>query len=181
MGKISEFFLKMMEKKLKKFLIKNVKVMPISFKKIIMSYYPNAIVRKKYFESLGGNIGENSFFNIGFIVSPNNDLSYLHIGNNVSVGPNVTCICESNANNGDEINSYEYVKKNLTKKEKIIINDEVWIGTNVTILPGITIGKCTIIGAGSVVTEDLAPYGVYVGSPAKKVRDVRTGEKSNVK
>lgn len=181
MGKISEMVLKLVEKNFKIFLLKNVDIMPISFRKIIISYYPNANVRKKYFESLGGRIGENSFFNIGFTVSPNNNLSYLHIGKNVSIAPNVICICESNANNGDEINSYEYVKNKLTEAKEIVIEDEVWIGANVTILPGVTIGRCTIIGAGSVVTKDLDSYSVYAGSPARKIRDIRTGEKLNVK
>ena len=43
-------------------------------------------------------------------------------------------------------------------------------------MPGVRIGKCAVIGAGSVVTKDLDPYGIYVGVPARKVNDIRTGE-----
>ena len=104
MKNLTEETLMNLEKRLNAFLVKNISIMPTSFCKWIMSYYPNAHIRKEYFKKLGGEIGENSFFNTGFVVSPNNDMSYLKIGNHVSIAPNVTCICESNANNGIEIN-----------------------------------------------------------------------------
>jgi virginiamycin A acetyltransferase len=51
----------------------------------------------------------------------------------------------------------------------VIINDDVWIGQNAIILPGLTIGKGAIIGAGAVVTRDIEPYSIAVGVPAKIV------------
>lgn len=174
MKNLTEETLMNLEKRLNAFLVKNISIMPTSFCKWIMSYYPNAHIRKEYFKKLGGEIGENSFFNTGFVVSPNNDMSYLKIGNHVSIAPNVTCICESNANNGIEINKYSYITDRITKKGNIEIADEAWIGANVTILPGVKIGKCAVVGAGSVVIENLEPYGVYAGVPAKKIKDIRT-------
>lgn len=53
----------------------------------------------------------------------------------------------------------------------VYINDYVWIGNRVTILPGIKIGKGAVIASGSVVTKDLDEYGVYAGIPAKKIAD----------
>ncbi len=47
-----------------------------------------------------------------------------------------------------------------------------WIGTRATILPGVTIGDGCVIGAGAVVTHDCAPNGVYVGVPARRIRDL---------
>ena len=47
-------------------------------------------------------------------------------------------------------------------------------------MPGVTIGKCTVIGAGSVVSKNLDAFSVYAGVPAKKIRDIRTGERYNV-
>lgn len=59
-------------------------------------------------------------------------------------------------------------KENLDLKEKeVIINDDVWIGFNASILKGTTIGKCAIIGACSVVTKDVPDYAIVVGNPAK--------------
>ena len=53
---------------------------------------------------------------------------------------------------------------------KIVIEDEVWIGANAVIVPGVTIGKHSVIGAGSVVTKSVPPYSVAVGNPAKIVK-----------
>ena len=58
------------------------------------------------------------------------------------------------------------------KGEDIIIDDFVWIGDHVIILPGVRIGKHAIIGAGAVVTKDIPDYAIAVGNPAvvKKFR-----------
>ncbi len=50
------------------------------------------------------------------------------------------------------------------------INNNVWIGANAVILPGITIGEHCVVGAGSVVTKDVPPFSVVVGNPAKVVK-----------
>jgi acetyltransferase-like isoleucine patch superfamily enzyme len=49
------------------------------------------------------------------------------------------------------------------------------LGANVTILPNITIGKCSVVAAGSVVTKDVLPYTVVAGVPAVKIRDLDPG------
>ncbi len=158
----------------KRFLCKNVDIMPARYKKFIASYYPDANVRKKYLEDIGVEFQENSFANIGFVKIPNtNAREKVVIGKNVSIAPNVTCICEANANNGKEINQYAYVAEKATSRGDIYIEDEVWIGAGAVILPGIRIGRCAVVGAGSVVTKDLEAYGVYVGAPARKIRDIR--------
>lgn len=161
----------------KKYLLENVNIMPGSYKKFLATYYPDANVRKLYLQDMGVVFGDNSFVNIGFMKVPNIYSEYkVLIGNNVSIAPNVMCICEANANNGEYINQFLYIQNKATSKGNIIIEDEVWIGANVTILPGIKIGKCAVIGAGSVVTKDVEAFGVYVGAPAKKIRDIRDTE-----
>lgn len=55
--------------------------------------------------------------------------------------------------------------------EKIIIEDDVWIGYGSIIMSGITIRQGSIIAAGSVVTKDVEPYSIYGGNPAKKIKD----------
>jgi acetyltransferase-like isoleucine patch superfamily enzyme len=54
--------------------------------------------------------------------------------------------------------------------EKIVIEDDVWIGYGVIILGGVKIGQGSIVAAGSVVTKDVDPFSIYAGVPAKKVR-----------
>lgn len=52
---------------------------------------------------------------------------------------------------------------------ELVINDDVYIGANCTLMPDITIGEGAVIGAGSFINKDAEPWGIYVGSPAKKV------------
>ncbi len=59
------------------------------------------------------------------------------------------------------------------KPEGCVIEDDVKIGTNVTLLPGVRIGVNALVGAGSVVTKDVPPYAVVRGNPAKVVGDAR--------
>lgn len=61
--------------------------------------------------------------------------------------------------------------------DPVVIEDDVWIGLNCTILQGVTIGRGSIIGAGAVVTKDIPPYSIAFGIPAK-VRGQRTGEEA---
>lgn len=60
----------------------------------------------------------------------------------------------------------------------VVIEDDVWIGLNTTILQGVTIGKGAIVGAGAVVTKDVPPYSIAVGVPAK-VSSQRGNNKHN--
>ncbi len=59
----------------------------------------------------------------------------------------------------------EVMKKTLVQKE-IIIEDDVWIGSNATILPGVKIGRGAVVGAGATVTKDVEPYSIVTGTPA---------------
>lgn len=56
--------------------------------------------------------------------------------------------------------------------EPVVIEDNVWLGANVTVLKGVTIGRNTVVAAGSVVTKSLPPNAVAGGSPAKVIRDL---------
>ena len=56
------------------------------------------------------------------------------------------------------------------KEKSVIIGNDVWIGHNSAIMPGVTIGNGAVIGAGAVVTKDVEPYSVVTGVPAKKIK-----------
>jgi acetyltransferase-like isoleucine patch superfamily enzyme len=62
-------------------------------------------------------------------------------------------------------------KDNNLNEKIIIIGDDVWIGFNSIILKGVTIGEGAIVGAGSVVTKDVAPYTIVAGNPAKFIKN----------
>ncbi|MEG0978327.1 MAG: galactoside O-acetyltransferase [Bacilli bacterium] len=155
------------------FLKKNCENMPIRLVKLFAYNYTDARIRKLYLRKLGVVMGTNSFSNLGMRIVSNDFKDKLFIGNNVSIAPNVVFICESSANNGKEINRIEYVKDHLTKNDKIVICDEVWIGANVTILQGVKVGECAVIGAGSVVLSDVPPYSVVAGNPARIIRHLK--------
>lgn len=165
--------LKTADKWLYQFLLKHVDEMPLRFIKLIAYYYTDARVRKVYWERLGVFMGEGTYANLGLRVVQDGHAASVTIGSHVSIAPNVTLVCAESANNGYEINQIPYVKKHLTRSGTIVIQDEVWIGANVTILSGVRIGKCAVIGAGSVVTRDVEAYSVYAGIPAKKIRDLK--------
>jgi acetyltransferase-like isoleucine patch superfamily enzyme len=70
----------------------------------------------------------------------------------------------------------KFIKDQGITAEGIVIEDDVWLGSNVVVVDGVTIGKGCIVGAGAVVTKDLPPYSVAVGIPAKVVKDRRDAD-----
>lgn len=67
------------------------------------------------------------------------------------------------------------------KGKKISVGDDVWLGTNSVVLPGVRIGNGTIIGANSIVRRDTETYGVYAGIPARKLRSRWIGTSRQIK
>ena len=63
-----------------------------------------------------------------------------------------------------------YFQGNIKLGNRIIIEDDVWIGANVTILKGVTVAKGSVIGAESVVTKSTEPYSINVGNLCKKIK-----------
>lgn len=84
------------------------------------------------------------------------------IGNNVMMAPDVI-ICTEN---------HKYTKETYEGwiKKPVVIEDNVWIGYRVIILPGVRIGRNAIIGAGAVVTKDVPSYAIVGGVPAKVLK-----------
>jgi len=88
------------------------------------------------------------------------------IGNDVMLAQNIVL---SGLNHGYEDITLPPHNQPVTKK-KIIIEDEVWVGANSVVVAGVTIGKHSVIAAGSIVTKDVPPYSVAVGNPAKVIK-----------
>ena len=97
------------------------------------------------------------------------------IGNNVRMAGRAFLFGYS----GHSLNAHERAIGLGDKDEDvgdIILEDDVWLGTNVTICPNVTVGKGTVIGAGSVVTKSLPPYVVAAGNPAQVKRKLKETE-----
>jgi acetyltransferase-like isoleucine patch superfamily enzyme len=82
------------------------------------------------------------------------------IGNNVSISPETVILSLTH-----DAQSREFVAKG----KAVTIEDRVWIGTRAMILPGVTLGTGSVVGAGSVVTKDVPPYDIVAGVPAQKI------------
>lgn len=114
-------------------------------------------------------------------ISRNSYVKNTDIGKFCSIGPNFCCGLGIHPTNGISTSPmfYSTLKQNgfsLTEVDKvveskqIIIENDVFIGANVTVLDGVKIGNGAIIGAGAVVTKDIPPYAIAVGVPAKVVK-----------
>lgn len=91
------------------------------------------------------------------------------IGKFVMMGPN--CTIYSRNHEFSDV-SRPMMEQGYSEEKEVVIGDDVWIGGNVTILPGVKIGSHSIIGACSVVTKDVPEYAIVAGNPAavKKFR-----------
>ena len=94
----------------------------------------------------------------------------IKIGSKVMFGPNV--IIRGGNHNTTVLGRYMFDvhEKRDEDDQPIVIEDDVWVGAGAIILKGVTINRGAIIGAGAVVTHDVAPYSVVVGIPAKVIR-----------
>ena len=108
-------------------------------------------------------IGDNVDLALGVIITTNGGVE---IGDRVLIGYN-TQILSANHNIPGKKYKIFYSGHDYSK---VTINDDVWIGANCIILPGVTIGEGAIIAAGSVVTHNVEPYTIVGGTPAKKIK-----------
>jgi acetyltransferase-like isoleucine patch superfamily enzyme len=103
--------------------------------------------------------------------------SCLHARRRIFIGEN--CLIAGNVQifdcDGHDLSFPEVDSRLNTMGETspVVIEDAVWIGTQVIVLPGVTIGRGSVVGAGSVVTHDVPPFVVAAGNPARIVKDFR--------
>ena len=116
-----------------------------------------------HFAQGGGiEIGENSGIGINCrLYGP------VILGDDVMMGPEVVILTQNHKFSDLNIPMW---KQGYEDIRPVIIGDDVWIGTRVIILPGVTIGKGVIIGAGAVVTKNVPDYAIVVGNPARIIK-----------
>jgi len=144
------------------------------YRKVRLLFYKNSLAKcdenlflyhdLTVFDPENVELGRNVKINRGvFITAP----AKIKIGNDVLIGP-YTII---NSGNHNYSNPDIPIRLQGHIVKPIVIEDDVWIGANSTILAGVTIGKGAVVGAGAVVTKNINPYTVVGGVPATFIKE----------
>ena len=96
--------------------------------------------------------------------------SQIFIGNKVLFGPHVTIIGGDHRITDVGRFIYDVLDKHPEDDQDVHIEDDVWIGTNTTLLKGVTVGRGAVVAAGALVTKDVPPYAIVGGVPAKVLK-----------
>ena len=133
-------------------------------------------------ELLDGNIGENSTITTPFAGAA---FDRMKLGNNVFINSNCLAMARGGITIEDDVmlagnvqllsNNHDEYERQVLLCDEIVIKKGAWIGAGASILPGVTVGKYAIVGAGAIVTKDVPDYAVVAGVPA---RDLKTLDKS---
>lgn len=136
--------------------------------KVLVRFLPGYKLRLSLLHSCGYKIGDKVMIGEDLIIGEaGNDFEdKLFIGDRVAIGPRVTLIHDSAPNRSRLREVYPGYRGN------IVIQDDAWIGAGSIILPGVTIGEGSVVGAGAVVTKDVPPYTVVVGVPARPIQRI---------
>lgn len=127
---------------------------------------PYSKVRIRAMRALGHKVGKEVYFPADLVLTQNfvRDRGSLVLGDRVSMGSRCILILASHPN-------ASMIRKEINhKKPEIHIEEDAWIGAGCIILPGVTIGQGSIVGAGSVVTKDVEAHSVVAGNPAKVIK-----------
>ena len=142
---------------------------------------PSHHIRRFVYRALGAEVGENVVFHFRTEIR---GIHFLHIGDGTIIGDNTLLDARRGLTIGKNVNFSSNVSVYTLQHDhrsstfscpsdggKVTIGDRTWIGCNVIILPGVSIGEGAVCCAGCVVTKDVEPYSVVAGIPAKKVNE----------
>ncbi len=134
-------------------------------KQILGSIQENICIEPNFWCDYGYNIkvGENFYANHNLVIL---DCVAVEFGDNVFIGPNCSFYTAGHPLDTKQRN------EGLEYAYPIKVGDNVWLGGNVVVLPGVSIGNNSVIGAGSVVTKNIPDNVVAVGNPCRIVRTI---------
>ena len=108
--------------------------------------------------------GQHVFINHSFTAM---SIGGIWLGDRVQIGPHVTIVTDN----------HDFENRSILRCKPVHIESGAWIGANVTILPGVTIGENAVVAAGAVVTKDVPANSIVGGNPAKVIRMLKNDEK----
>ena len=132
-----------------------------------------AFINPPFYCDYGKNIeaGKHLFVNYNCTIL---DVAKVKIGDNCLLAPNVAIYTAGHPVHPDtRASMYEYGKE-------VTIGDNVWIGGNAVICPGVHIGNNVVIGAGSVVTKDIPDWAIAAGNPCKVIRLITEADRKKL-
>ena len=133
---------------------------------MLAEYGEGCYIEPPFYANFGGahcHFGKGVYVNFHLTCV---DDTHIYVGDHTMIGPNVTL-----ATAGHPILP-SLREKGVQYNLPVRIGRNCWLGANVTVLPGVTIGDNTVVGAGSVVTKDLPPNVVAVGNPCRVLRQI---------
>ncbi|MCG7277339.1 sugar O-acetyltransferase [Corynebacterium singulare] len=113
-------------------------------------------------------VGKGVFINFGATILAQ---ARVTLGDRVMLGPNCSLITV-----GHPVNDHEMRADGWEIAKPITIGENTWFGANVTVLPGVTVGKNCVVGAGTLVTRDVPDNSLVLGSPGRVVRTLENNE-----
>ena len=153
--------------------------------------YKNVTVINSEFIRLGTSVTIREGSRLEIVLHDQNWVPRMEIGNNVNIEQNVHIICHDQVLIGDNVSiapmcaivdtkhPYDVCRQGKkigaaidSERSAVIIGANTFLGVGVTVLPGVTVGENCVIGAGSVVTRDLAVGSIAAGSPARVIGSV---------
>lgn len=111
------------------------------------------------------SIGDNTWTGAGLLIHGEGGVT---IGSGVILSSNVEIWTSNHNYDAEDLMSVPYDYRMVYKP--VTIGDNVWVGTHVLFVPGVTVGEGAVIGMGAVVTKDVPPYAVVGGNPAKIIK-----------
>jgi maltose O-acetyltransferase len=125
----------------------------------------DSFIEPPFYCAYGQNIyiGDHVFLNVLCTIL---DCNEVHIGHHVMIGPGVQIYTAAHFLQAEARNQGWEIAK------AIVIEDNVWLGGGAILLPGVTIGRNAVVGAGAVVSRSVPPNTVVVGNPARAIREI---------
>jgi len=139
-----------------------------SFLRLFANHCIIPSLRVALFRISGIRIGKRVQVNLNVNFMDDFRSGMIALEDNVSIAPFVSLIASSHPNNSILLHDHERCAMG-----PIRIKSGAWLGVGAVVLPGLTVGKCSIIGSNAVVTKEVLDYSIMAGVPAKKIGDVR--------